>query len=244
MIYDKHGVNSFHIGEAMVLTSQAPPKIYRTKEEFVYDTLRAAIMRCELKPGEKLVMDNLSVELDVSPIPIRGALQRLHAEGLVEIVPHTGAIVSPISPDTIDEVFLLLEALEGTAFMVAAQKATEVDITYLENLVNEMGVALETNEVDRWSDLNNQFHLAIARITTMTMLYEFTNRVLDSWDRLRRYYLQPFVALRINEAHAEHRQMIDLLKQRDAVGLSKLVAQHNCQAKELYQELIKGQKAQ
>ena len=86
--------------------------------------------------------------------------------------------------------------------------------------------------------------MAIARITTMTMLYEFTNRVLDSWDRLRRYYLQPFVSLRINEAHAEHRQMIDLLKQRDAVGLSKLAAQHNCQAKELYQELIKGQKTQ
>ena len=227
-----------------MLTSQAPPKIYRTKEEYVYDTLRAAIMRCELKPGEKLVMDNLSVELDVSPIPIRGALQRLQAEGLVEIVPHTGAIVSSISPDTIDEVFLLLDALESTAFVVVAQKATEADIANLERLVNNMDAALEADDVDRWSDLNNQFHLAIARITSMTMLYEFTSRVLDSWDRLRRYYLQPFVALRINEAHSEHIQMIDLLKQRDAVGLSKLVAHHNCQAKELYQELIKGQQAQ
>ncbi len=226
----------------MVLTSQAPLKFYRTKEEYVYDTLRAAIMRCELKPGEKLVMDNLSVELDVSPIPIRGALQRLQAEGLVEIFPHTGAIVSSISPDTIDEIFLLLEALESTAFMVTAQKATESEIAHLESLVDDMGSALEANDVDRWSDLNNQFHLAVARITTMTMLYEFTGRVLDSWDRLRRLYLQPFVALRINEAHAEHRQMIGLLKQRDAIGLSKLVAQHNCQAKELYQELIKGHK--
>ena len=88
-----------------MLTSQSSPRLYRTKEEYVYDTLRAAIMRCELKPGKKLVMDNLSVELDVSPIPIRGALQRLQAEGLVEIIPHTGAVVSAISPDTVNEIF-------------------------------------------------------------------------------------------------------------------------------------------
>ena len=228
----------------MGLTSLTSPKIYQTKEEYVYETLRAAIMRCELKPGEKLVMDNLSVELDVSPIPIRGALQRLQAEGLVQIVPHSGAIVSSISPDTIDEVFLLLEALESTAFTVAAQKATEAEIARLERLVDDMGATLAANEVDGWSDLNNQFHLAVAHITAMTMLYEFTGRVLDSWDRLRRLYLQPFVALRINEAQAEHCQMIDLLKQRDATGLRKLVAQHNCQAKELYQELIKGQETE
>jgi DNA-binding GntR family transcriptional regulator len=228
----------------MVLTSQTSPRIYQTKEEYVYDTLRAAIMRCDLKPGAKLVMDNLSVELDVSPIPIRGALQRLQAEGLVEIVPHSGAIVSSISPDTIDEIFLLLAALESTAFTVAAQKATDEEIVHLEGLGDEMGAALAAQDVDRWSDLNNQFHLAVARITTMTMLYEFTGRVLDSWDRLRRLYLQPFVALRINEAHAEHCQMIELLKQRDADGLAQLTAQHNCQAKELYQELIKGQQKQ
>lgn len=228
----------------MGLTSLTSPKIYQTKEEYVYDTLRAAIMRCELKPGEKLVMDNLSVELDVSPIPIRGALQRLQAEGLVEIVPHSGAIVSSISPDTIDEIFLLLEALESTAFRVAAPKATEAEIAQLADLVDEMGVALATQDVDRWSDLNNEFHLAVARLTTMTMLDEFTGRVLDSWDRLRRLYLQPFVALRLNEAQAEHCQMIALLKQRDADGLVRLTAQHNCQAKELYQALIKGQETE
>jgi DNA-binding GntR family transcriptional regulator len=142
-------------------------------------------------------------------------------------------------PGRLSLLFPLLEALESTAFAVAAQKATEAEIAHLEGLVDDMGAALAAQDVDRWSDLNNQFHLAVARITTMTMLYEFTGRVLDSWDRLRRLYLQPFVALRINEAHAEHCQMIGLLKQRDGASLRKLVAQHNCQAKDLYQELIK-----
>jgi DNA-binding GntR family transcriptional regulator len=220
-----------------MLTSQTSPnKLHHTKEEYVYNTLRAAIMRCELKPDEKLVMDRLSVELDVSPIPIRGALQRLQAEGLVEITPHTGAVVSSISPDTIDEIFLLLEALESNAFIVAAQKATEADIEYVESLVDDMEQALEANDTDLWSELNNQFHLTVARITTMKMLFEFTSRVLDSWDRLRRYYLQPFLTLRINEAQAEHRQMIELLKQRDADGLSKIAVQHNRQARKLYHE--------
>lgn len=81
-----------------MLTRQAATKLHRTKEEYAYDTLRAAIGHCNLRPGEKLVIDSLSLELDISPIPIRVALQRLQAEGLVEIKPHTGAIVSPISP--------------------------------------------------------------------------------------------------------------------------------------------------
>jgi DNA-binding GntR family transcriptional regulator len=80
-----------------MLSSLHPPK-YRTKEEYAYDVLRRAILHCQLQPGEKLVADNLGATLGISPIPIRAALQRLQAEGLVEITPHTGVVVSQLSP--------------------------------------------------------------------------------------------------------------------------------------------------
>ena len=224
-----------------MLTSVPPQKLHRTKEEYVYDTLRTAITRCELKPGEKLVIDNLSSELGVSPIPIRGALQRLHAEGLVEITPHTGARVSEISLDTVNEIFLLLGSLETVAMSVAASKATKDDIIRLKQLVDEMSEALQAGNTDYWYDLNNQFHLTMAQITGMKMLLRFTSRALGSRDRLRHFYLDSFISSRMSEAHTEHYQMVELLEARDTEGLINLVAQHNQSAKEAYQKLIESQ---
>ena len=224
-----------------MLTVVPAQKPHRTKEEYVYDTLRAAIMRCELEPGEKLVMDTLSEELGVSPIPIRGALQRLQAEGLVEIIPHTGAMVTEISPDIVTEVFMLLEALEGVAFRTAVSKATDDDIAYFQQLVDEMEQYAESGDANHWSELNNQFHLAVANVSEMKMLPRFTSRVLDGWDRLRRYYFKSFIAVRMKEAQEDHRQMVELMRNRDVEGLSEVVSRHNCQAMEVYQELIKEQ---
>jgi DNA-binding GntR family transcriptional regulator len=226
-----------------MLTSVSPQKLHRTKQEYVYDTLRTAIMRCQLKPGEKLVIDNLSSELGVSPIPIRGALQRLQAEGLVEITPHTGTRVSEISPETVNEIFLLLESLERVAFSVAASKTTDDDIDQLQQLLAEMAEALQAGDADYWYDLNNQFHLAIAQITNMKMLHRFTSRALDSRDRLRHFYLESFISSRMSDAHAEHCQLVKLLAARDIDGLTALVAQHNRTAREAYQKLLESRQA-
>lgn len=221
--------------------SLKPTKLYRTKEEYVYDVLRSAIMRCELMPGEKLVLDRLSAELTVSTIPIRSALQRLQSEGLVEITPHVGATVSEISPETINEIFLLLEALENTAFVVAASKATPEDIAYLVELVDAMGAVLDQVDSDRWYEMNSEFHRAVCAITQMPLLMEFTKHTLDSWDRLRRCYLHRIRSPRMQVAHEEHVQMVALMRSGDIESLSELVSQHNQQAREHYRVLTAEQ---
>lgn len=220
--------------------SQQP---YRTKEEYVYDTLRTAITRCELKPGEKLVIDSLSAELGVSPIPVRSALQRLQAEDLVDITPHTGTTVSEISTGTVDEIFSLLAALETVAVTAAAPIVTEADIAHLRELLGEMESALTAGEAHIWYDLNNRFHLSIAHITQMKMLIRFTSRALDSRDRLRNLFQGSFVSVRIAEAQVEHRQMVDLLARRDIEGLKPLVEQHNRRAHQAYRNLLNQRQA-
>ena len=97
---------------------------YRTKQEFVYETLRDAIMRCELGPGQRLVIDELARRLEVSAIPVREALQLLQSEGLVANVPHVGATVSLISRESIAEVFSVMEGLEIVATRSAAERMT------------------------------------------------------------------------------------------------------------------------
>ena len=223
-----------------MLPAQPLQKTHRTKEEYVYDALHDAIMRCELAPGEKLVIDTISDWLEVSPIPVRGALQRLQAEGLVEITPHTGAVVSEISPDNISEIFVLLESLESIAFNDAAQKATATDLAYLRQLIDGMAQAIKAGDAGRWYDLNNQFHLAVAGITQMKMLIRFTARALASRDRLRHFYSTTFVTSRMSEAHAEHCQMVDLLESLDLDHLTPLVAKHNRTARQAYQKLIEN----
>ncbi|MEM7345534.1 MAG: GntR family transcriptional regulator, partial [Chloroflexota bacterium] len=213
-----------------------------TKEESVYDPRHSSIMRCHLTPGHKLVIDSLSDELGVSPIPVRSALQRLQSEGLVDITPHTGTRVSEISPETVNEIFLLLESLETAAFQVCATKVTDADIDQLQQIVDSMALALRESNAHQWYDLNNKFHLAIAQMTGMNMLVRFTTRALNSRDRLRYFYSDPFTSDRMTTAHAEHGQMIVLLQSKDVEGLAKIAAQHNRSAKAAYHKLIEQQK--
>jgi DNA-binding GntR family transcriptional regulator len=220
-----------------MLQGLKPGQTYRTKEENVYEVLRLAIMRGELRPGEKLVIDRLATELKVSPLPVRSALQRLEGENLVQITPHAGAVVSDISWDMIDEIFTLLEHLETMAFKSVTQKAQTIDFEPLGLLVHAMDQALARQDVEAYSELNSRFHRAIAALTGLHLLIEFTDRTLDNWDRLRRYYLDKVFSPRMSVAQDEHRQMLGLLQAGDAVGLAVLAAQHNRGALEDYRKL-------
>jgi DNA-binding GntR family transcriptional regulator len=184
------------------------------------------------------VIDTLSSNLGVSPIPVRSALQRLQAEGFVEITPHTGAVVTEISLDTVIEIFALLEALESVAMSMVVSKASLADIANLRQLVDEMATAWQAGDSDTWYDLNSRFHLTIAQITSMKMLIRFTGRALDSRDRLRNLYFESFVSTRMAESHADHCQMIELLERRDIDNLKPLIAQHNRRALKAYQTLL------
>ena len=107
----------------------------RTKQEFVYQTLRSAIMRCEIAPGERLVIDDLARRLEVSIIPVREALQLLQSEGLIANIPHVGATVAPVTRESILDVFTLLEGLGTVATRLVAERGNPVELDMLAELV-------------------------------------------------------------------------------------------------------------
>jgi DNA-binding GntR family transcriptional regulator len=221
-----------------MLTSPATFKP-RTKEDYAYEVLRAAILRCELKPGDRLVLDTLSAQLGISSIPMRGALQRLQSEGFVEITPHIGAVVSDLAPGNIEQVSLLLERLELMSFEFAIAQATSNDIACLRRHVDEMEQVLRSGDTDRWSEMNGEFHRAVAAISGNKLLLEFTGRTLDAWTRLRRWYL-PEVVLQLGQAQTEHGQMVDLLARHDLAGLARLVSEHHQRIRDLHTRAIAG----
>jgi DNA-binding GntR family transcriptional regulator len=207
---------------------------HRTKQEFVYKTLREAIIRCELSPGERLIIDDLARRYEISIIPVREALRLLQSEGLVVSIAHVGATVAPISRDSVLEVFTMLEGLELAASRVAAGRATPADLDEIAALVVDMDEALEKNAPQRWADLNTRFHLAISRAARMPVLQEMTQRALDLWDRVRRFYFKGVLVHRARIAQADHHVIVEKLRQRDLPGLEQIVRRHNQNALAAY----------
>lgn len=212
---------------------------FQTKEQYAYTALRGAILSGELKPGDKLVIDRLSAEMGLSQIPIRAAMQRLQAEGLVIVSPHASAIVAPLPPEKVDEVFVLLEGLEQAAYRFACLKRTDADLVDLANLVHQMDAARERGDNAAWLALNSSFHRRIAAITEMPLLIDFTNRTLDEWERISHHYFSDVTVVRLPQAQLEHYQIVSLLRDRNADALETLAALHNQEANKAYQELLK-----
>jgi DNA-binding GntR family transcriptional regulator len=198
-----------------------------TKQAFVYATLRDAILTCELGPGERLVIDELARRYDISIIPVREALRLLQSEGLVVSVAHVGATVAPISRDSVFEVFMLLEGLELVGTRATAERATSEDLDAIEALVRNMDDALAAGKPQRWADLNTEFHLAISRAARMPILQQMTQRALDLWDRVRRYYFNGVLVRRVRTAQEEHRLMLRQMRSRDLAALEQTVRRHN-----------------
>jgi DNA-binding GntR family transcriptional regulator len=207
---------------------------HRTKQAFVYETLRTAIIRCELAPGERLIIDEIARRYEVSIIPVREALRVLQSEGLVVSVAHVGATVAPISRDSVLEVFTLLEGLELVGTRAAAVRATPAELDQIAALVDKMNDAVAGDKPQRWADLNTDFHLAISRAAGMPILLEMTQRALDLWDRVRRYYFKGVLARRAKDAQAEHRLILQQMRARDLAALEATVRRHNQNALSAY----------
>ncbi|WP_041328204.1 GntR family transcriptional regulator [Rubrobacter xylanophilus] len=129
----------------------------------VLDQLRALIVEGEYGPGERLIEEQLAERLKVSRTPIRQALTRLEAEGLVEIIPNKGAMVCSFSIDDVWDIYDLRAVLEGYAARRAASKISSNELQYLEKLAGEMeriiGVFSDHEEETRkLVSLNNEFH--------------------------------------------------------------------------------------
>jgi DNA-binding GntR family transcriptional regulator len=216
---------------------------YRTKQELVHQRLKDAILRCELLPGQRIVIEDLAKRFGVSAIPVREALHLLRSEGLVLNVPHVGATVAPIAPDSVRETFAIMEGLEVVATREVARRSGADAVARLEGLLDTMDEALEAASYERWSEMNSEFHLAIASMAGMPLLLEMTERVLRRWDRVRRHFFEGVLVPRAETAQQEHRGLVAAIRDGDLARLEALVRQHNQGAMLDYDEFIRRQEA-
>ena len=209
-----------------------------TKQQAAYRYLKDQIMRMQIPPGQRVVIDEVAEELGLSAIPVREALQFLQSEGLVQIRPHAGATVSPITAMDVLETFTIMEGVESMAVWRVCAKPSKSLLTTLPSLLKQMDGALTRKNVEVWSKLNMDFHLTLARETGMPRLFEITERALGDWDRIRRYFFSGGAPHRMDDAHREHHQLFLAIKKGDAERAENLIRQHNQKALSHYIDAI------
>lgn len=211
-----------------------------TKQQAIYQHLKDRILEGKLPPGQRLIIDDIADDLGLSIIPVREALQMLQSERLVEIRPHAGATVSPIAPENIEEVFAILEGMEAvTARRITLTRPPGLE-QKLESLINQMDLAEKRDDVEKWSALNIKFHLAMSEATGMPWLHEITTRLLDNWDRLRRYFFREGAKHRFVEAQKEHHAILKAICEGNADKAEELIRQHNRKAFHHYSFLLQA----
>ncbi len=219
----------------MEATISTPAAVFQTKQALVYRSLRARIMDGQLPPGSRLVIEDIAADHQVSAIPVREALHLLQAERLVEMRPHLGALVAPISKDAITEVFTLMEALEVAAWRLALPHASHEHVAILEGQIRAMDEV--KGDYSRWAERNFAFHAAICAIAEMPRVQEMTQRVFSEWDRMRRWFYRDCAPPDLEHASREHHAMVDALKRRDPERLERLTLAHNRSALKAYLRL-------
>ena len=200
-------------------------KTFRSKKDFVYETLRDQILNGDLVPGTRLIIDDLASELGVSQIPVREALQQLQADRFVTIEPYIGARVAEIHEGLVHEVFELMQAMELISGRAACQKMTDADFLEMEGLV----VRMDTNvdDLEQWSQDNVRLHQLICEKAEMSLVQDLLLHVQDHWQWLRRYYLEDVFALRIKKAQQDHWELLAALRTHDPNYVTNVISQHN-----------------
>ena len=190
----------------------------------LYDRLRAAILSLDLAPGERLTERGLEASFDASRTPVRAALGRLDAEGLVQR-DGRGWIVSPIDLAEIGALAELREAVEGAAVRLAVQRATDADIAAVAALLDTArpGEGGGT-DAEKGVRAGGDFHEQLTRLSGNPAMVDAVRGAMTRLARTR--WLEVRTPAAREQAWLEHRAVLDALEARDADTAARLLTGH------------------
>lgn len=190
----------------------------------VYDHLRTEILEGRLEPGAELIEVALAEQLGVSRGPLREAIGRLAAEGLVTVSPRRGAVVRSLSKEEFLELYQVREALERMAVQLAVPRLTAEQVEELAALNEEMQAHAAGNKVESFFEANRAFHARLLEASGNRKLEELYRQLLD---QLGRYRLRS-LTLRGNlkRSVSEHKAILRAASRGDAERAAQLMAEH------------------
>ncbi|MBI4279678.1 MAG: GntR family transcriptional regulator [Armatimonadetes bacterium] len=159
------------------------PSPYRTKADLAFSLLRQAIKDGRLQPGTPLRQRQLAESLGMSLTPVREAIRRLEAEGLLKGTPHTTLRVKDVSSRQVKEVYAIRNLLESYAARMAALHLTGAQIAELDHLFTRMKQALRRRQLPRIRALDEAFHMLLYAAAGNELLLEIISHLWTKFPR-------------------------------------------------------------
>jgi DNA-binding GntR family transcriptional regulator len=203
---------------------EVTPITRRPLHEEAADRLRDLIVQGRLIPGARLNERLLTAQLGLSRTPLREAFKVLATEGLVDLLPNRGAIVSAVDPVRLAETLAVMGALEALAGELACHSASDSQINEIRSLHFEMLANHARGDLAGYFKFNQAIHLKIVKYSGNNVLYN-TYRQLNANVRRARY-MANLSRERWDAAVREHGEILDALSARDVARIKALLADH------------------
>ena len=204
--------------------------MYRTLEDYAYNTIREAILFGELEAGQRILLKNLEATFSISRTPIRQALRRLAERGYVTLQPHSSMRVRPLNLAEVNELYALRQAIEPIAMAEGIRGADDSVMAPLVALLAEMHAATENEDRLPLKALNTKFHRSMYEPSGMPHLLLIYDRLLGICERYQWTQANaPIAELRRDLQH--HEKIMDAYRARNQDRAIELTQMHLEQAR-------------
>ncbi len=212
---------------------------YLPLRDVVFQTLREAILKGDLRPGERLMELQLAAKLGVSRTPIREAIRMLEQEGLAVTIPRKGAEVARMTEKNMEDVLQIREALDDLAVQVACDKMTEEQLKNLTLAAKNFENAIQTGNLSKIVAYDVEFHDIIYESTDNPKLVTLLNNLREQIYRYRVEYLKekenyPMLI-------KEHKTILEALREKDKERVADAMRNHIRNQAEAVKNIIREQ---
>lgn len=197
---------------------------YLPLRDVVFNTLRQAILKGELKPGERLMEIALAERLGVSRTPIREAMRKLELEGLVVMIPRRGAQVANITEKDLNDVLEVRIALENVAIEKACKNMTDEDMSRLWVAAKSFEHTIGEGNLVKLAEADVAFHEIIYHASDNKRLIQTLNNLREQIYRYRVEYLKDGETRDV--LVREHEELTRAIRERDVERAQKISFQH------------------
>lgn len=189
----------------------------------IANTLKEEILSGKYPPGVRIRQEAIADQFGASRSPVREALRILEADGLINLVAHTGAWISHLSLTECEEMYQLRERIEPLLLRLSIPHLTSSVIEELQELIAQME---STTDVERFLKLDRQFHLLTYSRAETVLVGEMVNRLWNTTQHYRRAYSQMMAATSFKPAHYEHHLLLTAIINHDADDAERILFGH------------------
>lgn len=182
------------------------------KTRQAYEYIRSRILDGTYGPGDRIVIDRIAAELSISISPVREVIRQLEADGFVQMIPYTGAIIKLMDFKEFEDTLWVMYYLDGGATALATERIASIDLSELEQINQKMKEALYKREYSKMGELDRSFHFKIYSCCGNPFLID---RLQQVWQRILRIRSAYFALVPSVAKHSviDHDKMIQMFRE-------------------------------